>query len=102
MVEEARPVEAPSEAEAPAAWERETPSWAPQSEPSSEPERISPLSNGHGAEAAHEGPSKTLEDSVKEMLRPMLQRWLDENMTRVLTSALRDELRDNPGRFQRD
>ena len=36
--------------------------------------------------------SKTLEDSVKEMLRPMLRQWLDENMSRVLTAALREEL----------
>jgi cell pole-organizing protein PopZ len=43
-----------------------------------------------------------LEDSVKDMLRPMLRKWLDENMARVLTSALKDELRDNPARFQRD
>jgi cell pole-organizing protein PopZ len=102
MVEESGQVEAPREAEAPPAWESESPSWAAESEPSVEPERSSPLSNGHGAEAALEGSHKTLEDSVKDMLRPMLQRWLDENMTRVLTSALQDELRDNPGRFQRD
>ncbi len=45
--------------------------------------------------AAAESPyasSKTLEDSVKEMLRPMLRQWLDENMSRVLTAALREEL----------
>lgn len=35
---------------------------------------------------------KSLEDSVKEMLRPMLREWLDENMPRILESALRDEL----------
>jgi hypothetical protein len=32
----------------------------------------------------------------------MLQRWLDENMTRVLTAALKDELKHNPVRFQDD
>jgi cell pole-organizing protein PopZ len=36
------------------------------------------------------------------MLRPMLRQWLDENMSRVLTSALRDELKNDPARFQRD
>ena len=37
---------------------------------------------------------KTLEDSVKDMLRPMLKQWLDENMSRVLTAALKEELGD--------
>ena len=32
----------------------------------------------------------------------MLKQWLDENMTRVLTAALKDELKDNPSRLQRD
>ena len=45
---------------------------------------------------------RSLEDSVKDMLRPMLRQWLDENMARVLTAALKDELKDNPARFQRD
>ncbi len=39
--------------------------------------------------------SKSLEDSVKEMLRPMLRQWLDENMPRVLTAALREELENS-------
>jgi cell pole-organizing protein PopZ len=39
--------------------------------------------------------SKSLEDSVKEMLRPMLKQWLDENMPRVLTAALREELENS-------
>jgi hypothetical protein len=30
------------------------------------------------------------------------QKWLDENMTRVLTAALKDELKDNPSRLQTD
>jgi cell pole-organizing protein PopZ len=91
-----------SEPEAPPAWERETASWESEApEPVIEPEQVAPLSNGHGEHDADEG-QKTLEDSVKDMLRPMLQRWLDENMTRVLTAALHDELRDNPSRFQRD
>ena len=45
---------------------------------------------------------RTLEDSIKDMLRPMLRQWLDENMARVLTTALKDELRENPARFERD
>ena len=45
---------------------------------------------------------RTLEDSVKDMLRPMLRQWLDENMARVLTAALKDELKDDPSRLQGD
>jgi cell pole-organizing protein PopZ len=36
------------------------------------------------------------------MLRPMLRQWLDENMPRMVSAALKDEFRDNPARFQRD
>ncbi|MBE3108918.1 MAG: DUF2497 domain-containing protein, partial [Acidobacteria bacterium] len=46
----------------------------------------------YAAEEPAYAASKTLEDSVKEMLRPMLRQWLDENMSRVLTAALREEL----------
>jgi len=101
MIEETSQIDVSSEPEAAPEWRSETPSWAIRAESSSEPERASALSNGHGAEAL-EASHKTLEDSVKDMLRPMLQRWLDENMTRVLTAALQDELRDNPRRFERD
>ncbi len=48
------------------------------------------------------GSAKTLEDSVKDMLRPMLKQWLEENMTRVLTAALQDEIRSDPARFERN
>ena len=36
-----------------------------------------------------------LEDMIREMLRPMLKQWLDENMQRVLTAALREELENS-------
>jgi hypothetical protein len=32
-----------------------------------------------------------LEAMVAELLRPMLQRWLEENMPRLVSAALRDE-----------
>jgi cell pole-organizing protein PopZ len=83
-----------SEPETPA-WESETAPWAGAPQPLFEPERPSARLNG-GAHA------KTLEDSVKDMLRPMLRQWLEENMARVLTAALKDELRDNPERLRRD
>lgn len=36
--------------------------------------------------------SKTLEDSVKELLRPMLQEWLDKNMPRLVEAAMREHV----------
>ncbi|MGH6816294.1 MAG: DUF2497 domain-containing protein, partial [Hyphomicrobiaceae bacterium] len=35
---------------------------------------------------------RTLEDTVAELLRPMLRQWLDQNMPRVLEKALRVEV----------
>jgi cell pole-organizing protein PopZ len=88
-------------------WEPTAPSWAAREESQPEPEYPAQRANGgnhqtYAAASGGEAGPKSLEDSVKDMLRPMLQRWLDENMTRVLTAALKDELRDNPGRFQAD
>jgi cell pole-organizing protein PopZ len=42
-----------------------------------------------------EGESKTLEDSVKDMLRPMLRQWLDDNMPRMVKDQLGDDV--SPG-----
>jgi cell pole-organizing protein PopZ len=86
-------------------WEPGASSWAAREESQPEPQYPAQRTNGgnHQTYAAASGGEvgpKSLEDSVKDMLRPMLQRWLDENMTRVLTAALKDELRDNPARFQ--
>ena len=86
-------------------WEPAVPSWAAREQPQPEPEYPAQRTNGgnhHTYASGGEADRKSLEDSVKDMLRPMLQRWLDENMTRVLTAALKDELRDNPARFQGD
>lgn len=41
---------------------------------------------------------RTLEDSVKEMLRPMLREWLDDNMPRILEGAVKDEMSANKER----
>ncbi len=77
--------------------------WAGAPEPLVEPERPAARANGGwrtappSLDAAH----KTLEDSVKDMLRPMLRQWLDENMPRVLTAALKDELGDSGARRPR-
>jgi len=38
------------------------------------------------------GAGRTLEESVREMLRPLLMQWLNENMPRILESAIREEI----------
>ncbi len=80
-----------------------TPSWAMQPEPELEIEEepeLPRVNGGSHQSYAAAGGSKSLEDSVKDMLRPMLKQWLDENMARVLTAALQDELKNNPSRLQ--
>ncbi|MGB3021663.1 MAG: DUF2497 domain-containing protein, partial [Methyloceanibacter sp.] len=81
------------ESESTTDWQSAASSWGTgETEPEAEPARI----NGGSAHKSHdfESPvsSKSLEDSVKEMLRPLLRQWLDENMPRVLNAALREEL----------
>ena len=89
-------------AEPEASWSSDLSEWRTESEPATEldfvAERMSRPTNGaHTSAYAQDAlgtSGKTLEDSVKEMLRPMLRQWLDENMSRVLTAALREELRE--------
>jgi uncharacterized protein len=82
-----------SEPEESSSWSDPAP-WARAPEPLVEPER--PTARANGGAHGH----KTLEDSVKDMLRPMLRQWLDENMPRMVSAALKDELgnRDVLGR----
>ena len=42
--------------------------------------------------AISDEPTRTMEDTVAELLRPMLRQWLDTNMPRVVEKALRVEL----------
>lgn len=47
-----------------------------------------------GASPSH-SPSqggRTLEDAVREMLRPLLVQWLNENMPRIIETAIREEI----------
>jgi cell pole-organizing protein PopZ len=37
-------------------------------------------------------PARTLEDAVADMLRPMLQQWVADNMPRIIEKALRTEV----------
>jgi hypothetical protein len=52
-----------------------------------------PATSDAGAAPGSAGPhTHALELMVAEMLRPMLQRWLDENMPRLVAAALKDEV----------
>jgi cell pole-organizing protein PopZ len=42
--------------------------------------------------------TRTLEDTVAELLRPMLRQWLDANMPRIVEKALRIELAQAPAK----
>lgn len=46
--------------------------------------------------AAGVGDVRTLEDTVAELLRPMLRQWLDDNMPRIVEKALRVEIAGRP------
>ncbi len=39
--------------------------------------------------------TRTMEDTVAELLRPMLRSWLAENMPKIVERALRKELDDS-------
>ncbi len=40
----------------------------------------------------------TLEDSIKEMLKPLIREWLDDNMPRILEGAVREEVKGSGGK----
>jgi acrosin len=93
--------------EEPSAEPEEAP-FKPEFEPY-QPDYLSRPTNGSGphedltaASGLPAGSEKAIEESIKDILRPMLQQWLDENMARVVTAALKDEIRNDPARFQRD
>ena len=82
----------------PAPWRNEGMSWRgapPANEFELNPARVNGGRDHEPHDYAGAVSSKSLEDSVKEMLRPMLKQWLDENMPRVLTAALREELENS-------
>ena len=64
-------------------------------EPDVEPEPVPVAAFVNGA-LGSENAAKTLEDSVKDMLRPMLRQWLDDNMPRMVKDQLGDDVA--PGR----
>ncbi len=100
---EASPTESAEEPQEEVAAPEEPASWMDSSAPLGEPERQAARGNGEHGASPLDTDHKTLEDSVKDLLRPMLKQWLDENMPRVLTAALKDELGDTgPRRRQGD
>lgn len=92
------------EADSGQSWSSDLSNWGAESEPEAEVDFVAArMARGVNGSKPQPQPfaadaigstGQTLEDSVKEMLRPMLRQWLDENMSRVLTAALREELRD--------
>ena len=68
----------------------------PVSEPEPEPEDVteSLVAQVNGG-AHHDVAGKSLEDSIKDMLRPMLRQWLDENMPRIVREMDPEALRRN-------
>jgi len=60
-------------------------------QPAPTPEAV-PSSAVFPAEHNEQPSGKSLEDSVKELLRPMLQEWLDKNMPRLVEAAMREQM----------
>ena len=58
------------------------------------PLRFSPPSVANEASDAA-APPRTMEDTVAELLRPMLRNWLAENMPKIVERALRKEIEDS-------
>ena len=46
----------------------------------------------HAASYGHPPAERTMEDTVAELLRPMLKSWLAENMPKIVERALRKEI----------
>jgi uncharacterized protein len=70
---------------------------SPSQNQSVEPANGPPVASVDRASRAQTGPiappiatvgSRTLEDAVAEMLRPMLREWLDANMPRIVEKAM--------------
>ncbi|HEV7284578.1 MAG TPA: DUF2497 domain-containing protein, partial [Kaistia sp.] len=102
----AEPVRAPEPARAPSPVRAEAPAPAPAAPsrpvrdelPAGEP-LLSPAADaivqsafGNLANTVLAGNSRTLEDLVKDMLRPMLKTWLDTNLPPLVERLVRDEI----------
>lgn len=94
----APPVSAAPQGAAAAVPSTPRPSPSPQAGPDSEWARA--VAPAAAAPAATAAPVRSLEDAVADMMKPLLQQWLADNMPRIIEKALRVEtaraLRDNP------
>jgi cell pole-organizing protein PopZ len=67
----------------------------PVVEPSAPVVHPAPLASANALQPAapvNAAPPRTLEDAVADMLRPMLQQWVADNMPRIIEKALRVEM----------
>ena len=65
---------------------------APVSSAPVSPSPAAPSAAAQPASEATPAPGRSLEDVVADMLRPMLQKWVAENMPRIMEKALRSEM----------
>jgi cell pole-organizing protein PopZ len=84
----------------------DTPATAPETARAPEPSVIAAastlMSEAAGAQVAaafddlarsiRDGQMKSMEDMAREMLRPMLQEWLDDNLPRIVERMVREEI----------
>ncbi len=66
---------------------RPAPAHPPAVQPLAQVQFVGPAPAPLSAQAG-----RTLEDAVREMLRPLLVQWLNENMPRILENAIREEI----------
>ncbi len=70
----------------------------PQPEPPAAAPQSAPVPHSYPVPAAMTMGAKSLEDGFKELLRPMILQWLDENMPRLLDDAVQQEVRRRLGK----
>ena len=74
-------------------WSPSPSSWGLPSEPEPAPQRVNGGAHLEPRNGSAELLAKSVEDTVKASLRPLLRQWLNEHMSTVLEAALRDELK---------
>jgi len=100
--EAARPAAEPAKNEAARAWPRSQaadPRPGRGSEPLKQPQLLSPATAAAVdsaldalAQAAAAHSSRTLEDIARDLLRPMLKTWLDDNLPQLVERLVRAEI----------
>jgi hypothetical protein len=75
-------------ATAPAAATQALVARGPEVTPQTAPSAVAPVADTASS-------VRTMEDTVADLLRPMLRNWLSENMPRIVERALRKELEES-------